>query len=459
MIILWHHQDLRTTDHPLLTYIYKQNNPFFPIYIDDDTIDWKLGNASKWWLKKSLESLKKDYQKLHSNLYIAKGPALNFFIKLHKTHKITEICWLEKIEPSAKERDEKMIPSLEKMGIKITIFPTDTLTNLREIKTKANKAFKVFTPFFNTICKEIDTFSILPTPKLPLLAKIPTSLHSSIHSSIECKSKEHLIKYWSPGRKGAIDKLKYFCRNNLKDYSTNRDFPALEGTSMLSPHLHFGEISIREVWNAIAKYKNNTAFLRELGWREFSNYFLFHFSEACNVSWKKEFEKFAWEPKGKTLKCWQEGKTGYPIVDAGMRQLLETGWMHNRVRMIVASFLTKDLMIHWKEGAKWFWENLVDADLSANTMGWQWVAGCGVDAAPYFRIFNPSLQAKKFDPEAVYIKKYVPELAKLSSAEIHEMPMLEKNLFSNINKSYIDPIVNHESAKKSALEKYKKISS
>jgi deoxyribodipyrimidine photo-lyase len=453
MIILWHHQDLRISDHPILDYVSRQKLSLCPLYIDDNSVEWNLGKASRWWLDKSLASLKKDYQKHGSNLFITKGPALDFFKTLHIKHTIKEICWLERIEPSVRKRDQIIKKSLEEIGIKITVFKADTLSDLSNIKNKQNDIFKVFTPFYKALCKEIDGFSILQTPKLPP----PPKISHNFFCNLEAPILNNLSKYWKPGRDGAIEKLKYFCDKNLSTYSKNRDFPAIDETSKLSPYLHFGEISIREVWQSICLLKENKVFLQELAWREFSNYFLFHNPQTSNTSWKSEFEKFAWKTDIKSLENWQKGETGYPIVDAGMKQLLQTGWMHNRLRMIVGSFLTKDLMIHWIEGAKWFWENLVDADLAANTMGWQWVAGCGADAAPYFRIFNPSLQAKKFDPDAEYIKKYISNLKQVSKNEIHQLPELGKPLFSGLNNTYIKPIVNHNIARNAALEKYKNI--
>ena len=276
---------------------------------------------------------------------------------------------------------------------------------------------------------------------------------------------------WQPGELGAEKELNFFLNESAIQYLSGRDIPSIRATSRLSPHLHFGEISPRQIWHAVQNksaktqtsgwIKQSEGFVRQLYWREFAYHLLYHFPKTTDHPLRHEFEKFEWKKDSQILKAWQRGKTGYPIVDAGMRELWHTGWMHNRVRMIAASFLVKDLLIHWSEGARWFWDTLVDADLANNTLGWQWVAGCGADAAPYFRIFNPFTQGEKFDGEGAYIRRWVPELSKLSDKWIHrpwEAP--EEALKAAqvvLGKNYPKPLVDHADARKLALVLYARL--
>jgi deoxyribodipyrimidine photo-lyase len=270
---------------------------------------------------------------------------------------------------------------------------------------------------------------------------------------------------WTPGEAGGAKALTHFLRAGLHDYGHERDRPDHTGTSRLSPHLHFGEVSPRRAWHAareaaggkpVAELTGSPeVFLREIGWREFASHLLFHFPHTADAPLREQYARFPWVRDPVGLRAWERGQTGFPVVDAGMRQLWQTGWMHNRVRMIVASFLVKDLRISWHAGAKWFWDTLVDADLAANTLGWQWAAGCGADAAPYFRIFNPTSQGKKFDPEGSYVRQYVPELAKLPASVIHQPEVVAASQLATagitIGDTYPEPIVDHAQARKDAL--------
>ncbi len=277
--------------------------------------------------------------------------------------------------------------------------------------------------------------------------------------------------FWKPGATGALTSLRKFLSAGVEEYPLGRDHLAEEGTSKLSPHLHFGEVSARQVWhearrNAVSNRRRgmaraSEAFLRQIVWREFAHYQLFHFPETVSVPLRKEFSGFSWKKDARLLCAWQKGETGYPVVDAGMRQLWRTGWMHNRARMIVASFLVKDLLIDWREGAAWFLETLVDADLANNTFGWQWVAGCGADAAPYFRIFNPVLQGEKFDPAGAYVRRWVPELSRVPARYIHAPWQAPSEILARagvrLGKNYPAPVVDHDAARKRALFVYSRM--
>jgi deoxyribodipyrimidine photo-lyase len=325
--------------------------------------------------------------------------------KLIKETGATRVVWNRRYEPAVVRRDEKIKRTLTKRGIRVEDFNGALLYEPGTVKTGAGKPYQVFTPFWRACTS-------MPPPPKPLAApkKIPAPEKFPSSETIESLSLLPKIKWdavfsdeWEPGEAGAQRALKKFLRD-ADAYPTARDIPSKIGTSRLSPHLHFGEISPRQIWHAAERH---SVFIKELGWREFAHHLLFHFPHTAERPLRPAFEKFPWQKNSALLKAWQRGKTGYPIVDAGMRELWKIGWMHNRVRMIVASFLVKDLRISWLEGARWFWDTLVDADLANNTLGWQWSAGCGADAAPYFRIFSPTSQAEKFDPNGAYVKKWV----------------------------------------------------
>jgi deoxyribodipyrimidine photo-lyase len=282
---------------------------------------------------------------------------------------------------------------------------------------------------------------------------------------------EGFAERWQPGEAGALKRLKHFSARAMASYAEQRNFPEVDGTSALSPHLHFGEIGPRQIWAAVRAQSKESGifpasrgaqvFLSEVGWREFAGHLLYHFPQTPAAPLREEFAAFPWVKSKTLLRAWQKGLTGYPIVDAGMRQLWRTGWMHNRVRMIVASFLVKHLRISWEEGAAWFWDTLVDADLASNTFGWQWSAGCGADAAPYFRIFNPILQGKKFDPDGGYVRRWVPELDRLPSDFIHEPwtapPLVLAAAGVTLGENYPAPVVAHGAAREAALAGFKSL--
>lgn len=444
MIILWHHRDLRLEDNPALHYAASSKLPVLPLYIHDPEAEkpWEPGAASLCWLHHSLEDLRKRYQKAEASLCIRHGDSQNILEELLGAHPITEICWTERFQPKLHHRDQKLKRQLERQGIKVTILNGNYLTHPDAIKTKQGKPYQVFTPYSKAVLAQEDWGVPLPAPKFN---SGPTLESDTLELLPRHPWAAKVMAHWQPGRNGAQKQLKALLKTKLADYSDGRDLMGQDLTSRLSPHLAFGEISPREIWHACEDHPDAAPYLRQLIWRDFANSMLHHFPYTSDRPLRTEFDRFPWKKDKKALQRWQKGQTGYPIVDAAMRQLWECGWMHNRARMIVASFLVKDLHIHWIEGARWFWDTLVDADLANNSFGWQWTAGCGADAAPYFRIFNPFLQSKKFDPNGDYIRQYVPELADLPSRQIHDPGEAS---------GYPQPMVDHSQARDEALAAY-----
>lgn len=461
MIIVWHYRDLRLKDNPTLDYAVKSGESVLPLYIHQKEISWCEGGASKWWLHHSLIDLKKHYCAAGSDLIIRSGDPKKILKELCHICDVKEICFNVRTQHELKVRDQQICDELEKLGVAISLFNGCYLIDPRSVLNQSNKPYSVFTPFSKAALKSLEIGEVIEAPKLKKCDLPPSETVDSLSLLPKKKWATDLSDYWKPGRESALFCLKQFCSGSIHDYQTMRDFMQMEKTSMLSPHIAFGEISPREIWKIATPYKGSEPFLRQLLWREFSNYFLYHFPDAADTSWSARFEKYPWIENQDHLERWQKGLTGYPIVDAAMRQLRQTGWMHNRTRMIVASFLVKDLMLHWIHGAKWFWDNLVDAELGNNTMGWQWTAGCGPDAAPYFRVFNPILQSRKFDKEGQYIRRFVPELVRLPTKWIHapcEAPdeVLEKAGVI-LGQTYPKPIVNHSVARKQALAAFEGI--
>lgn len=451
-IIVLFRQDLRLKDHPALTYACKTGQPIIPLYILDDGTPgkWKMGGASRWWLHHSLLSLSHRFQERGSQLFLYRGDTVEILSDLIQKHQAAAIFWNRCYEPYSLQLEQKLknlLPASQSFNGSLLFEPW-------EILNKQHQPFKVFTPFW-TQCREVESID----DPLPEPDRINTkSIESDLLDSWNLLPKhpdwsEGLRKNWDVGEKAAHAALEHFINQSLQTYDHDRDIPALDSTSSLSPHLHFGEISPRQVFHRAKNIPKSDKFLSQLGWREFSYYQLYHFPQLSEQPWRPEFSRFPWEENPIFLQRWQKGETGYPIVDAGMRQLWKTGWMHNRVRMICASFLVKDLFLPWQEGAEWFWDTLVDADLANNSASWQWVAGCGFDAAPFFRIFNPTLQGEKFDPDGLYIKRWIPELAKVPISFIHE----PWKAGADLKLGYPNPIVDHNQSRKRALEAFKKI--
>jgi deoxyribodipyrimidine photo-lyase len=411
--LVWFRLDLRLTDNPALTAAalrYKRIIPLF-IWAPEEEGDWPPGAASRWWLHQSLRSLEKDLQHHGMPLVFRRGPSLETLRSLVHECGADAVFWNRRYEPSLRRRDDSIQEALLSDGISVETFNSALLTEPEQIKNQSGKPYLVFTPFWRKALSAMPNFIEDP---VPILGKTIAPASLSLEDFDLQPSRdwaEGLRSSWHPGETGAHEILHRFLAGALDDYAEDRDFPAITGTSRLSPHLHFGEISPRQVWMACMKRRNvsSRAFLRQLGWREFAHHLLFHFPNTAHEPLRPRFADFPWRQDSVRLEAWQMGRTGYPIVDAGMRELWATGWMHNRVRMITGSFLVKDLLLSWQEGARWFWDTLVDADLANNTLGWQWVAGCGADAAPYFRIFNPVVQASKYDSDRRYVRQWVPE--------------------------------------------------
>ncbi|WP_045104839.1 cryptochrome/photolyase family protein [Legionella hackeliae] len=464
--IVWFRQDLRLSDNPAFASACNEHEVVIPIFIFDKETS-VLGSAQKWWLHYSLNELANSLADWGLPFVLRAGNPFDILMGLIQESRADAVYWNRCYEPNAIRRDTNIKTALLEQGIAVHSTNGSLLNEPWCIKNQSGDYFKVFTPFWKQCLKT------LAIPKPFTISNHPQKLelHSDVLDDWNLLPKKpnwafNFSNYWQPGEKGAQEKLKHFIQNKLKRYKTHRDVPIEDATSKLSPHLHFGEISPWEIVRNLELIKveeqsNLNAidcFLSELGWREFSYHLLYHFPNLAKDSFREEFDLFPWHSDENLLQYWYQGKTGYPLVDAGMRELWSTGYMHNRVRMIVASFLTKDLFLDWRLGADWFLDTLVDADLANNSASWQWVAGCGADAAPYFRIFNPILQSEKFDPNGDYIRQWVPELSKVGPKYIHQ-PWLGS--FSQtgitIGKDYPAPIVDHNDARKTALKYYDQI--
>ncbi|RUR10169.1 deoxyribodipyrimidine photo-lyase [Legionella sp. km772] len=459
--LIWFRQDLRCQDNPALTQAC-QHQQLLPLYIQEMPPTLAVGSAQRWWLHHSLNSLRASLRERHLDLFLRQGDALSILEELIAQHPIEAVYWNRCYEPSTRQRDERIKTLLKQLGIKVISFNGSLLHEPWEVLNKTGEHFKVFTPYWRQCLKQ------MTTQRMPQIKTWPTlyAIESESLADWQLLPKKPnwaagFSQHWQPGEQGAWQQLSRFLNNDLASYKQARNNPGDECTSRLSPHLHFGELSPQQIWAAVQdKMQDLTCnlasvecFLSELGWREFSYQLLYHQPQLPEQNFKKSFDAFVWDDNTAALSLWQKGLTGYPIVDAGMRELWATGFMHNRVRMITASFLTKDLLIDWRHGAAWFWDTLVDADLANNSASWQWVAGSGADAAPYYRIFNPVLQGEKFDPQGCYVKRWLPELAPISNKWIH-CPWQAPNFAST---GYPAPIVDHALARQIALERYKQL--
>jgi deoxyribodipyrimidine photo-lyase len=421
--IVWFRQDLRLADHPALAQAAADGS-IVPVYVWDSGAHWAPGGASRWWLHHSLESLRRSL----GGLVLLRGSAARVIPELARRTGARAVVWNRSYEPAGRQAERQLAASLQRLDITHKSFPGSLLWEPGQVKTLGGKPFKVFTPFWRA-CQKVPVAGALPAakPALHPLEGLGDALDDWQLLPQPFDWAKGFQERWSPGEPGAREQLRHFLKKGLLGYEELRDRPAEDGVSRLSPHLHFGEISPRQIWAQIRALVARDAdfgqdadkFLTELGWREFSNQFLFDFPELPERNWRAAFDHYPWRQSKSDLRAWQRGQTGYPMVDAGMRELWHTGYLHNRVRMIVASFLIKHLRIHWREGEDWFWDTLVDADLANNAASWQWVAGSGADASPYFRVFNPISQGRKFDPEGHYVRRWCPELARLADEDLH----------------------------------------
>lgn len=463
-IIIWFRQDLRRHDNPALHAACNQGCPVIPVYIldDDNAGDWPIGDASRWWLH---ESLKKLDESLSGHLHLRRGDAKTILPQLVRETGASAVYRNRCYEPWRLKRDNTIEQDLQKQDIEVKSFNASLLfepwTTLKDDGTP----YRVFTPFYQKGClkKNGEPDKPLPAPERLTYDPSPKCKTELDDLGLLPKSNWHekIAKHWQPGEDGAQKRFNTFLESGLRNYKENRNRPDLENVSRLSPHLHYGEISARAIWHrtkivmqAEGLEKDGETFLSELGWREFSYSLLYHFPDLPHQNLQKKFDHFPWREDNEALKRWQRGQTGYPVVDAGMRELWQTGYMHNRVRMIVGSFLIKDLLLHWHHGKEWFWDTLVDADLANNSASWQWIAGCGADAAPYFRIFNPVTQGRKFDPNGDYVRRYVPELANMPDKYLHAPWEAPEDIRAKID--YPDPVVDHKEAREKALAAFQK---
>jgi len=470
-VIVRFQYDLRLDDHPALTAAVETGRPVIPLFVitDRDEADWGLGSASRWWLHFSLQTLDEQLRKIGSRLILRSGDPQKAITALIEETKASGVYASRSYEPATRREETKLAACLEEMEVDFHNFSGHLLYEPEEIETQQRGPYRVFTPFWKScLATKQPEPPLDPPDKLKAPKKWPKSekLDSwELLPKIDWDS--GLCETWTPGCVAAGERLQAFLDGPAGKYQEGREYPAQEGTSRLSPHLRFGEISPRRVWGEIHTQCGDAievgdddleCFLSEIGWREFAHHVLWHFPQTADEPLREKFQEFPWKKDAAALRAWQRGRTGYPIVDAGMRELWATGWMHNRARMIVASFLTKDLLLSWREGAKWFWDTLVDADLANNTLGWQWASGCGADAAPYFRIFNPVSQGEKFDADGDYVRRWVPELENLPNRWIHQPwsapPEVLEEAGVELGETYPEPIVDHKQARKAALEAF-----
>lgn len=475
--LVWFRQDLRLADNPALRHAIDGSRQVIPIYVRDTGRGRaRPGAASDWWLHHSLEALDADLNARGSRLILRSGEPLEALSALIEETGAQSVHWNRCYEPAAVQRDTAIKSALSQAGVDVSSHNASLLFEPWALKTSDGGPYRVFSPFWRACLKEgLDR---------GLCAK-PREVHGPAHWPASQRLRELELlpeldwdaafsEHWRPGERGAHERLRAFLKSGFECYPNGRDHPGRACTSRLSPHLHFGEIGPRQVAKLVQDHteaharaptvKAAEAFLREIGWREFAYHLLFHFPHTTDRPLNERFADFPWRNDfGRDLDAWHRGRTGVPIVDAGMRELWTIGWMHNRVRMLVGSLLVKNLLVPWQEGERWFWDTLVDADLASNTLGWQWVAGCGADAAPYFRIFNPVIQGEKFDPQGEYVRRWVPELRDLPDRFLHKPWEAPQEVLSKagvtLGETYPRPIVDLKTSRERALEAFYRISS
>ena len=455
-VLVWFRDDLRVADHPALAEAVKSKRPVICLYVLDETPGVRpLGGAARWWLAGALRALTQSLMERGASLVLRRGPAAEVVVKLAAEHGVSTVYWNRRYDDGA-THDASLEKRLTQKGIAVRTFQA-SLLHEPPVLGKSGQPLSVFTPFWRAAQAKGTPRAPLPAPRK--IEGVDGLASDDLESwKLEPTAPDwasEMRETWTRGENGAHERLATFLDDELAGYTTQRDRPDIVGTSRLSPHLRFGEVSPFQVWHAAQlaahaergkrpRASDVEKLLSELGWREFCYHLLHRYPDIATRNIDRRFDRFPWRKDAKALRAWQRGATGYPIVDAGMRQLWRTGWMHNRVRMVVASFLVKHLLLDWRLGEQWFWDTLVDADPANNPASWQWVAGCGADAAPYFRVFNPALQAEKFDPKGDYVRAFVPEAA---------------NAGDLFGKSYPEPIVDHRAARERALAAFASLKS
>ena len=467
-LVLFRH-DLRIADNRALAAAAASGRPVVPVFILDEVSPGTRpsGSARRWWLHHSLASLARDLAHLGSPLVLRRGRMDDVADALVAETGADVVYWNRRYDPAGRAVDTRLKVALRGRGIAARSFEGQLAHEPSLLKTKAGGPFRVFTPFWRAFSAEaeprdpVDAPAALLPPALPVASEaladwalLPTAPDWS----------KGFTARWTPGEAGARAALAGFIEGGLAGYAANRDVPEGDTTSRLSPHLAHGEITPYQIFSALKHGRtagspaDREKFRQEVGWREFSWHLLFHNPDLGSENFNKAFDAFPWTADAPALAAWRRGRTGYPIVDAGMRELWRTGWMHNRVRMVAASFLVKHLLVDWRQGEAWFWDTLVDADLASNAASWQWVAGSGADAAPYFRIFNPVLQGEKFDPDGAYVRRWVPELATLPARYIHRPWEAPRDILFHasvkLGETYPVPVVEHQHARRRALAAY-----
>ena len=463
--IHWFRQDLRLSDNPAITAASKRHN-VFPVYILDDRNagEYAMGAASRWWLHHSLQSLNTS---LGGALSVYRGNPVDIIPDLIRRHDVEAVYWNRCYEPWRIRRDQEIKKCLKANDILVETYNGSLLWEPWTVKKNDGNPYKVFTPFYRKGCLQA------AAPREPLPAPAVRQWRHDQEQSLTIAQLEllprlrwdkKLEKYWTIGEEGAHARFEQFIDTGLYSYKDGRNLPAKPYVSRLSPHLHFGEISPNLLWyttRAVADNQHTEHFCSELGWREFSYHLLYYHPDLPRKNLQSKFDRFPWADTEAALQAWQKGRTGIPMVDAGLRELWQTGYMHNRSRMIAGSFLVKNLGLHWRHGERWFWDTLVDADLANNSASWQWIAGCGADAAPYFRIFNPVLQGQKFDAEGDYVRRFVPEIASLPNKylfcpwEAPEAVLNEAKVELGI--TYPEPVVSLQVSRDAALRAFQSL--
>jgi deoxyribodipyrimidine photo-lyase len=458
--VVWFREDLRTSDNPALNAACARGD-VVPVFVLDETETWKPGAASRWWLHQSLSALGRKL----GVLLLLRGDPRDLIPGLAHSVGADCVMWNRRYHMEGIQCDARVSSRLAALGITMRSFRGGLFAEPETVVTQGGHPYEIYTPFWRSLRNR--EFAAPLGPAKPKRAKIDFE-GDELDDWGLISSKPNWAagwdQIWQPGEDGARAQLRAFMKGGLDNYASLRDRPDGVHTSRLSAHLHFGEISVQQVRHAVdiatqaSHLRGSEKFIDELAWREFCHHLLFHFPDLPERNWRQSFDKFKWRDSPGDLRAWQQGRTGYPLVDAGMRELWQTGWMHNRVRMIAASFLVKHLRMHWRRGEEWFWDALVDADLANNAAGWQWVAGSGADAAPYFRIFNPVLQGRKFDPEGEYVRRWCPELAKLPNAFIHapfEAPQdVLRTAGVRLGRDYPHPIVDQREGREAAIAAY-----